>query len=104
MLSEAQALKLYRMMLRIRLFEERVFALAAAKRIYGPAHLYLGQEAVAAETYGPCSAASEVAAFVMEKGFHSLKAPLGRVHFRFAPIPFSTELFKGVVPQADAIV
>lgn len=63
-----------------------------------------GRLIVAAETYAPCSVASEVAALVMEKGFGHLKAPLGRVQFRFAPIPFSTELFKGVVPQADAIV
>ena len=63
-----------------------------------------GRLIVAAETYAACSVASEVAALMMEKGFHLLRAPLGRVHFRFAPIPFSAELFKGVVPQADAIV
>ena len=63
-----------------------------------------GRLIVAAETYAPCSVASEVAAFVVEKGFHLLKAPIARVHLRFAPIPFAKELFDSVNAQVDDIV
>ncbi len=48
MIDLDSALSLYRTMLRIRLFEERVVKLLEDKEIYGPAHLYIGQEAVAA--------------------------------------------------------
>ena len=48
MIDHDSALSLYRTMLRIRLFEERVVKLLEDKEIYGPAHLYIGQEAVAA--------------------------------------------------------
>jgi len=42
-----QAMKVYRMMLSIRRFESRVEKLLMENRIYGPAHLYIGEEAVA---------------------------------------------------------
>jgi len=42
-----QALNVYRTMLSIRRFESRVEKLLMENRIYGPAHLYIGQEAVA---------------------------------------------------------
>jgi TPP-dependent pyruvate/acetoin dehydrogenase alpha subunit len=44
---------LYRTMLKIRLFEERVAAIFSAGRIHGAVHLYIGEEAVAA---GACAA------------------------------------------------
>ena len=40
-------LHLYRQMLRIRRFEERVGELHKARQLFGPIHLYIGQEAVA---------------------------------------------------------
>ena len=46
-------LALYRTMVTIRLFEEKVGELFSAARIYGAVHLYLGQESVAA---GACDA------------------------------------------------
>lgn len=47
MIAKAEALALYRTMLRIRLFEERVAQLFRDRKLYGPAHLYVGEEAVA---------------------------------------------------------
>ncbi len=47
MIPDDQALKVYETMLSIRLFECRVEQLLRDNRIYGPAHLYIGQEAVA---------------------------------------------------------
>ncbi len=52
-LEETELLNLYRMMLRIRLFEERVDDLVLRGEIHGTTHLYIGMEAVAA---GVCSA------------------------------------------------
>ena len=57
-----------------------------------------------AEACAPCSVASEVAALVMEKGFDLLKAPLQRVHAKFAPIPFSQNLENHVLPRTEDIV
>ena len=48
-----QLLNMYRTMLRIRLFEERVLDLFKRGKMYGAVHLYLGEEAVAT---GACSA------------------------------------------------
>ena len=47
MIPKDQAMKVYRMMLSIRRFESRVEKLLLENRIYGPAHLYIGEEAVA---------------------------------------------------------
>lgn len=47
MIPRDQALKVYQIMLSIRRFECRVEKLLMENRIYGPAHLYIGQEAVA---------------------------------------------------------
>lgn len=52
-LSDAQLLDLYRTMLRIRRFEERVKELFMEARLYGSVHLYIGEEAVAT---GACAA------------------------------------------------
>ena len=47
MIHKDQAMKVYRIMLSIRRFECRVEKLLMENRIYGPAHLYIGEEAVA---------------------------------------------------------
>src|SRR5215468_2484801 len=52
-LSRDQALHLYRQMLKIRLFEEQVNQLYLAAKMPGLAHLYIGEEAIAA---GVCEA------------------------------------------------
>jgi acetoin:2,6-dichlorophenolindophenol oxidoreductase subunit alpha len=52
-LTNEGLLELYRTMLRIRLFEERVDTLMMQGRIHGTTHLYVGMEAVAT---GVCSA------------------------------------------------
>ena len=46
-------LEMYRNMLRIRLFEQRVAELFKYGKVYGGVHLYLGEEAIAV---GVCSA------------------------------------------------
>ncbi len=63
-----------------------------------------GRLITVAESCAPCSVASEVAAIVMEKGFDLLKAPLRRVHAKFAPIPFARSLENNVLPQTEDIV
>jgi len=51
-IPKEQALEVYQTMLAIRCFECRVEQLIKENKIYGPVHLYIGQEAVAA---GVCS-------------------------------------------------
>jgi len=63
-----------------------------------------GRLITVAEACAPCSVASEIAAIVMEKGFDLLKAPLRRVHAKFAPIPFAVNLENQVLPQTEDIV
>jgi len=63
-----------------------------------------GRLITVAEACAPCSVASEVATIVMEKGFHFLKAPLKRIHAKFAPIPFASNLENTVLPQTADIV
>jgi pyruvate dehydrogenase E1 component beta subunit len=63
-----------------------------------------GRLVTVAEACAPCSVASEVAALVMEKGFDLLRAPLRRVHAKFAPIPFAKTLEDYLLPQTDDIV
>lgn len=63
-----------------------------------------GRLITVAEACAPCSVASEVAAIVMEEGFHFLKSPLRRVHAKFAPIPFARNLENQVLPQTEEIV
>ncbi len=55
-LTDAQLLALFRTMLRIRRFEERVKELFLEARLYGSVHLYIGEEAVAT---GACAALEE---------------------------------------------
>lgn len=52
-MDSTQLVQMYRVMLRIRLFEERVLELFNRGKLYGAVHLYLGEEAVAV---GACSA------------------------------------------------
>ncbi|MGQ9610728.1 MAG: alpha-ketoacid dehydrogenase subunit beta [bacterium] len=63
-----------------------------------------GRLVTVAESYAPCSVASEVAAIVMEKGFDLLKAPLRRIYAKFAPIPFAITLENYVLPQTENII
>ena len=63
-----------------------------------------GRLITVAEACAPCSVASEIAAIVMEKGFHLLKSPLKRVHAKFAPIPFASNLETHMLPQTEDIV
>ena len=63
-----------------------------------------GRLITVAEACAPCSVASEIAALVMEKGFDLLKAPLRRVHAKFAPIPFAQSLENHLLPQTEDIV
>ena len=55
-LSDSQLIDMYRTMLRIRRFEERVKELFLEARLYGSVHLYIGEEGVAT---GACSALRE---------------------------------------------
>jgi len=55
-LSDERLRELYRTMLRIRRFEERVKELFLEARLYGSVHLYIGEEAVAT---GACAALEE---------------------------------------------
>lgn len=52
-ISKEKLIEMYRMMVKIRLFEEKVFELYAQNLVPGTIHLYTGQEAVAV---GVCSA------------------------------------------------
>src|SRR5437763_5472142 len=54
--SDERLRDLYRTMLRIRRFEERVKELFLEARLYGSVHLYIGEEAVAT---GACAALEE---------------------------------------------
>jgi acetoin:2,6-dichlorophenolindophenol oxidoreductase subunit beta len=51
-----------------------------------------------------CSAASEIAATVAEKGFWDLKAPIERVTTPDVHIPFSPSLEKQLYPSKESIV
>ena len=63
-----------------------------------------GRLVVVDEARKSCSAASEIAATVAERGFHLLKAPIGRVAVEDVAIPYSPILEKAVIPDAARIV
>lgn len=63
-----------------------------------------GRLVVADEGSLICGAASEVAAFVAEKAFASLKAPIARVARPMVPVPFSPPLETAITPDAVRIV
>jgi len=55
------------------------------------------------EDYGPCGAAAEIAAQVMERAFYELDAPVRRLNGAFIPAPYSPPLEAAVVPNAARI-
>ncbi|MBU6483924.1 MAG: alpha-ketoacid dehydrogenase subunit beta [Betaproteobacteria bacterium] len=63
-----------------------------------------GRLVVVDEARKSCSAASEIAATVAERGFHLLKAPIGRVAVEDVAMPYSPVLEKAVIPDAARIV
>jgi pyruvate/2-oxoglutarate/acetoin dehydrogenase E1 component len=63
-----------------------------------------GRLAVLDESHLRCSSASEIAATVAEKGFHSLKAPIVRIARADVPTPFSAPLEAELSPDADKVV
>ena len=63
-----------------------------------------GRLVVVDEARKSCSAASEIAATGAERGFHLLKAPIGRVAVEDVAIPYSPVLEKAVIPDAARIV
>jgi pyruvate dehydrogenase E1 component beta subunit len=62
-----------------------------------------GRLVVADEVPMRCSAASEIAATVAEKGFDLLKAPIVRVTRPDSPVPYSPPLEQAITPDADRI-
>ena len=63
-----------------------------------------GRLVVADELREYCSAASEIAAIAVERGFSHLKAPVLRVTVPNVPIPFSPPLENFIIPDAAQIV
>jgi pyruvate dehydrogenase E1 component beta subunit len=63
-----------------------------------------GRLVVVDEARKSCSAASEIAATVAERGFHLLKAPIKRVAVEDVAIPYSPVLEKAVLPDHTRIV
>lgn len=63
-----------------------------------------GRLVVSDMAHRTCSAASEVAALVAERGFPSLKAPIKRVCTPDVHIPYSPPLERQVYPDKDKIV
>jgi len=63
-----------------------------------------GKLVIVQETYAPCSVSSEIAAVVVEKGFHFLTAPIKRIHAKWAPIPFAENLENDILPQTKDII
>ena len=63
-----------------------------------------GRAIVVDEARLTCSAASEIAAIIAEKGFVSLKAPVRRIAVPDVGMPYSPVLEKVCLPQAEDIV
>lgn len=63
-----------------------------------------GRAIVVDEARLTCSAASEIAAIIAEKGFASLKAPVRRIAVPDVGMPYSPVLEKVCLPQAEDIV
>ena len=62
-----------------------------------------GMLVVADEARDRCSAASHIAAVVVERAFDSLRAPIRRVTVPNMPMPYSPPLEKSILPDADSI-
>ena len=63
-----------------------------------------GRLIVVDESHPRCSMASDIAGFVAEKAFASLKAPIRQVTGPHAPVPFSDALEELYIPSAAKIV
>jgi acetoin:2,6-dichlorophenolindophenol oxidoreductase subunit beta len=63
-----------------------------------------GRLVVLDECHLRCSTASEIAAVVAEKGFHTLKAPIMRIARADVPTPFSAVLEAEITPDAPKVV
>jgi pyruvate dehydrogenase E1 component beta subunit len=62
-----------------------------------------GRLVVADEARSACSAASEIAAFVAERAFPALRAPIKRICVPDVAIPYAPSLEKAVLPDEKAI-
>jgi pyruvate dehydrogenase E1 component beta subunit len=62
-----------------------------------------GRLVIADPAHRTCSAASEIAAEVAEKGFWDLRAPIRRVVTPDIPIPFAPTLERGLYPTRESI-
>jgi acetoin:2,6-dichlorophenolindophenol oxidoreductase subunit beta len=62
-----------------------------------------GHLVIADEARDSCSAASQIAAIVADRGFDSLRAPVRRVTVPDVAIPYSPPLEKAVIPSAERI-
>jgi pyruvate dehydrogenase E1 component beta subunit len=63
-----------------------------------------GRLVVVDEARERCSAASEIAAMVAERGFNSLKCPIRRVAVPNVPLPFASNAELAAMPTAERIV
>ena len=63
-----------------------------------------GRAVICGEDSSFAGAVSEISAMVSEQCFSDLKAPVVRVGSPHVPMPFSAELVKHVVPDADNVV
>jgi len=63
-----------------------------------------GRAVICGEDSAFAGAVSEISAMVSEQCFGDLKAPVVRVGSPHVPMPFSAELVKHVVPDADNVV
>lgn len=63
-----------------------------------------GRLVVVDEDYERCGFSAEVAALAVEKGFHSLEAPVARVANPNTPLPFNKALEAHVLPDKDKVV
>ena len=62
-----------------------------------------GRLVVVDEANPRCSVASEIAAFVADKAFHALKAPIRRVTAPHTPVPFAPVLEASYIPNAERV-
>ncbi|MGX7874499.1 alpha-ketoacid dehydrogenase subunit beta [Mesorhizobium sp. ORM6] len=62
-----------------------------------------GRLVVVDEANPRCSVASEIAAFVADKAFHALKAPIRRVTAPHTPVPFAPVLEAAYIPDAGRV-
>lgn len=62
-----------------------------------------GRLVVVDEANPRCSVASEIAAFVADKGFDALKAPIRRVTAPHTPVPFAPVLEAAYIPNAERV-